>query len=639
MDCADVQDLAGGLQLIVGGIYGVWRTDGALHANETLKAILDDAAAPVLADQPARAAIGVIADFPGQDICETPHMLLACDAELFNLGELAALAGMPRQTRPAVILCALYERFDAEFLHKLRGAFSIIAFNKRERRLFAAVDRFGIHSLVFGNGRGAFLVGSKIGALMRSGEFDRDTDPRAIARYLNFTVNPGPQTIFCSVKRLLPGTFAVVGPDGQQTTTTWWDMRYASDRRADKRALAQQMESVVADAVAACCRPDEPFEQLGAFLSGGTDSSTIAGLMKRIGRGPVKTFSIGFAEERFNELEYARITARHFGTAHHEYMVTAEDCFNSIPSIIRCFDEPFGNSSAIPTYFCARLAREHGVSALLAGDGGDELFGGNERYATDKIFALYGSLPSAVRKVLVEPLLRTVPIQTGIFRRARGYVRRANLPATKRFFSFCLLVDSPAGHVLHEDFIARLGEYDVLDIPSTYYANAPAETHLDRLLYLDVKMTLGDNDLIKVTRMSELAGVRARFPLLDQAVAEFSGTVPAYLKVKGVDKRYLFKLAFRNLLASETITKKKHGFGIPVAFWMKNDKRMREMTRDVMLSARACQRGVFRREYIEELFRLHELDETPYYGDILWTFLALEMWFRNSLDEPKKAAA
>jgi asparagine synthase (glutamine-hydrolysing) len=415
-------------------------------------------------------------------------------------------------------------------------------------------------------------------------------------------------------------------------------VKYTAGSRGDERVLAREMHRVVAESVAAHCPANEEFSRCGAFLSGGTDSSTVTGLMSRLGRGPVKTFSIGFAEERFNELDYARITARHFRTDHHEYLVTADDCMNAIPQVMAQFDEPFGNSSAIPTYFCARLAKEQGVDTLLAGDGGDELFGGNERYATDRIFTIYHDVPAPIRKGLIEPVLRFLP-EMSVFGRAQRYVHRANQSGPERFFSFNPLVENPPGKIFEDEFAARVSARSVIDVPERYYWKGPAYSHLDRLLYVDVKITLGDNDLIKVTRMSELAGVRARFPLLDEAVAEFSGRVPALLKVKGFEKRYLFKLAFRDLLARETTAKKKHGFGIPVAFWMKSDRRMREMSRDILLSRRTYERGILRRSYIEKLFRMHENDETAFYGDTLWTFLALEMWFRRLMDERLTAAA
>jgi asparagine synthase (glutamine-hydrolysing) len=193
--------------------------------------------------------------------------------------------------------------------------------------------------------------------------------------------------------------------------------------------------------------------------------------------------------------------------------------------------------------------------------------------------------------------------------------------------------------VLHPDFLDEVAGYSLLETPTRYYEQAPASDHLDRLLYVDVKMTLGDSDLPKVTQMSELAGIQTRFPFLDRAVAEFSGRVPAGLKVKGFDKRYLFKRAFRNLLPEEIIRKKKHGFGIPVSVWLKTDKKLREMSHDLLFSSRALGRGYFRRDFVEDLIRKHEADDSTYYGDTVWTFLALELWHRQFVDAPVGAAA
>jgi asparagine synthase (glutamine-hydrolysing) len=453
---------------------------------------------------------------------------------------------------------------------------------------------------------------------------------------MNFGVNLAPETTFHHVRRLAPG-HVLIASESTTRIEPYWDMRYeASD--ADENQLAEQLQSVVAESVAAQVKNDD-FNQLGAFLSGGTDSSTVVGMMSRLKRGPVKTFSIGFDEENFNELGYAAITARQFRTNHHTYLVSAADCLEAIPHVVRFFDEPFANSSAMPVYFCARMAAQNGTRTLLGGDGGDELFGGNERYRTDKIFALYQQLPGFLRKGLVEPVLACAPFENGLMGKARRYVRRSNIPPVERFFSYNLLCVHPPREVFCHDFLELLSDYSELEVPSRYYQDAPAHDHLSRLLYIDVKMTLGDSDLPKVTQMSELAGIQTRFPFLDRGVADFSGRIPTGLKVKGLEKRYLFKRAFRNLLPREVITKKKHGFGIPVAFWLKNDRRMREFCRDILFSVRSLDRGYFRREFLDELMRLHELDESSYYGDNVWSFLILELWHRHFVDQPVRTAA
>jgi asparagine synthase (glutamine-hydrolysing) len=355
-------------------------------------------------------------------------------------------------------------------------------------------------------------------------------------------------------------------------------------------------------------------------------------MLTRHAQASVNAFSIGFEEQPFNELGYAEIAARRFGARHHTHLVGPRECFDALPDIVRYFDEPFGNSSAVPTYFCARLAAGAGIRTLLAGDGGDELFGGNERYAVDNVYELYHYIPKWVRKGLMEPVIAAFPIHGGPVARARSYIRRANILGVERMLSFQFLCTHSLSEVFDGDFLKALGPYSVVEVPSGHYSRAAARDHLDRLLYVDMKITLADNDLPKVTCMSELAGIRTRFPFLDRDVAEYSGSIPANLKVRRFNKRYLFKRAFRELLPEEIIRKKKHGFGIPVAIWLKTVPYMREFSRDVLFSARAVERGYFRRSFVEDLFRKHESDDSSYYGDTVWTLLMLELWHRQFVD-------
>lgn len=621
------------------GICGVWRTDRAGRTAETLAAIVGgltgERSARIRQEVDEAGAVGAAARFDTQQVYRGLRAVVACDADLINEDDLRKTAGVDPGRPTAELLEALYERDGIDFVERLRGSFSLVLWDRREERLAAAVDHFGHRRLVYWQDGGGVLVASRIDALVRAG-IPTEVNPLAIANVLNFSANLSPDTIVRGVKRLQPGHILSVSRSGAQVRK-YWDMRYGAGTDASEERLGHELESLLESSVAAHCKRDS-FDDAGAFLSGGTDSSTIVGMMSRLGRGRVKTFSIGFAEQPFNELGYAEIAARHFNADHHTYLVTAGDCFDALPEMIRSFDEPFGNSSAIPTYFCARLAASHGVKTLLAGDGGDELFGGNEWYASDRIFQVYQDLPGLLRKGLVEPILRVLPFENGVVGKARRYVRRSNLPAYDRIMSYHFLCAHPPGDVFAPGFLDALGEYQALDAASRYYREAPAKEHLDRLLYHDLKIVIGDSDLPKVTCMSELAGIRPRFPFLDRTVAEFSGRIPARLKVKGIEKRYLFKKALRKLLPVEIIQKKKHGFGIPVAEWMKTDPRMRELTRDTLLSRRAFERGYFRRDFIEDLFRKHEGDDSSYYGDTLWTFLTLELWHRQAVDEPARIA-
>ena len=623
------------------GICGGWQREGAISG--LLAAVNNGFSFPsgqrYQQETDRNAGVGAAAQYEIQQAYRNDRILLACDAVLYNEDELRGLvdenegdAGAP----VAALLAVLYERFGSDFVARLRGDFSIVLWDIRQKQLLAAVDGFGVKRLVYYQDAGRLLIASRIDALLESGVISREVNPRAIARYLNFSVNLAPETIFQQVQRLLPGTMMLVS-EGRVRIETYWDMRYGAVTDTNEDSLCRKLEAVVEKAVAAHCKNDS-FDTLGAYLSGGTDSSTVTGMMTRTGRGTVRTFSIGFEEQPFNELGYAEIVAKRYQTDHHTYLLGPEECFKVLPDMVRAFDEPFGNSSAIPTYFCGRLAAQNGVKALLAGDGGDELFGGNEWYATDRIFQIYQDVPRALRKGLIEPVLDRLPVKNGIVARARSYVRRSNLPGLERLMSYHFLCAHDAATIFEGDFLRALGGYSVMEGPARYYQQAKAREHLDKVLYSDVKIVLGDSDLPKVTRMSELAGIQSRFPFLDRNVAEFSGCIPAGLKVKGFQKRYLFKRAFRNVLPEEIIKKKKHGFGIPVSIWLKSDARFRELSRDTLLSQRAFERGYFKRDFIEDLFRKHESDDSSYYGDTLWSFLALELWHRQAVDVLARAA-
>ena len=626
------------------GICAVWRKEHGEPVAETLASITRglalDSSERVRQEAADGAGVGVSSRFGTQQIYISGRVLVACDADLINQDELRGLVSGREPSagdKTAALMAALYEQFGTDFVEKLQGGFSLVLWDKVERRLVAAIDGFGIKRLAYYQDHKGLLIATRTDALARSGHIDVDVNPRAIANVLNFTANLGPETVFTKVRRMGTGEM-LIASNGNIRSSRYWDMRYGMPGNTREAHLSRELEAVVEQSVKAHCKSDS-FAEVGAFLSGGTDSSTVVGMMSRMGQGRPKAFSIGFQEQPFNELGYAEIAARKFNAEHYTHLVGPEDCFQALPQMVRYFDEPFANSSAIPTYFCLRLAAEHGIKVLLAGDGGDELFGGNERYAVDKIFAAYENVPRFLRTGLLQPVLNGLGVDAGLLGRARRYIRRASLPPMERFLCFQILVAHSAAEIFESDFLKVLNGYSVLDVPTRHYEQAPARDHLDRLLYVDMKITLADNDLPKVTCMSELAGVESRFPFLDRHVAEFSGRVPARLKVKGFQKRYLFKKAFRNLLPAEIIEKKKHGFGIPVATWIKTDPHIRELARDTLLSSRAFERGYFRRDFIEDLFRKNETEDSSYYGDNLWSFLALELWHRQVVDEPAKVTA
>ena len=269
---------------------------------------------------------------------------------------------------------------------------------------------------------------------------------------------------------------------------------------------------------------------------------------------------------------------------------------------------------------------------MLAGDGGDELFGGNERYSADQIYQVYERIPSFLRSKLIEPLAFGFPKSFKAIGKVQRYIRRANTGHPERYCEWLLLQYFAPDQVLGPEMLPRNGDSDLLAVPRALYESAPAHSVLNRLLFVDAQMTLGDNDLPKVVRTGELAGMSVRFPYLDHRLAEFSGRLPVNLKVRGFEKRYLFKQATRRLLPREVLQKKKHGFGLPIGMWLRSEPRMRGMAEEILLDSRTYQRGYFQRPFIEQLFRLMDEDDKTYFGDLLWLFVMLELWHRRHVE-------
>jgi asparagine synthase (glutamine-hydrolysing) len=413
-------------------------------------------------------------------------------------------------------------------------------------------------------------------------------------------------------------------------TKRYWDLAYSEDMDRDERYWSQELREEMRGAVhrhLSGCAP----EMTGSYLSGGTDSSSVTAFMaERI--KPAKTFSISFPVEGYNEIEFARTIAKQFQTRHQERCLTPEDAATAIPKLISYYDEPFANSSAIASYHCALLARDHGMDTLFAGDGGDELFGGNARYASDKHFGLYNSVPRWMQRGLIEPVANLLPAADGWLSLPRRYIRRAKLPNPKRILSYNFFLNMEAQQIFETDFLGQISDPTSLAIAEGHFRSAHASSDLNRLLYMDVKMTLADNDLRKVSGTAELAGIRVRYPLLDTRLAEFSGRIPAGLKLKGMEKRYIFKQAMKGILPDQVLYKKKHGFGVPLGEWFLKDSKLKSLVQDVLRDSRTQQRGYFRRGFLDGLISSHQQGNAGFYGEIVWYLVALELWHREHFE-------
>ena len=347
---------------------------------------------------------------------------------------------------------------------------------------------------------------------------------------------------------------------------------------------------------------------------------------------PAKSFTIFFNEGQYSEIEFARTTAQHFNTRHYEQCLKPQDALEVIAALNRYYDEPFANSSAIGGFYCAQLARQNGVNTLLAGDGGDELFGGNARYADDKRFSLYRSIPEVLRRALIEPLVSLLPMSDSPISLPRKYVRRANISNPRRIYSYGLFLSEAPEQIFEPGFLELVPSESWMGIAQRHFDTGTNRSELNRLLYMDMKMTLADNDLRKVTGTAELAGVRARFPLLDYRLAELAARIPTKWKLKGFQKRYIFKQAMKGVLPQKVLDKKKHGFGVPVSMWLLEEPRLESFMKDVMTDRKTRQRGIFLPQFVDEVIARHRSDDRKNFGELLWYLLMLELWYREHFE-------
>ncbi len=589
----------------------------------------------------AQACLGAVTlgavGFPGyvtgvaQSTLQRYPVALAFQGSLYNCGELFATEHS--QNSPAQNLLHLYMQEGLELLQRLRGEFTLALWDGARAALYLATDRFRVHPLFYYQDQHRLVFASRMQGIMACPlPLQCTLNPDAIVDVVASSFIPTPKTVFREVQKLPPG-HVLTYHRGETRLVAYWDINFLQTDHAGESALAHKLKTCFAEAVAIRLQHDGESKRLGAFLSGGVDSSTTTGVLTQLIKGPMKTFSIGFAEQRFNEIDYARIVSRAFGTEHHEYFVSAQDTYDVLPSLLEWFDEPYGNASAVPTYFCAKMAREHGVEVLYAGDGGDELFAGNERYATQRCFDYYQLLPTWCRKLLVQPLAFALAdmLRHSLFVKGKKYIQRARVPYPERLSAYGLCETLSLGELLEDDFRATLTrDYNPSGPMHQYYFQAPATSALDRQLYIDLKLAISDNDLFKVTRMTEAAGVAVRFPFLDHRLAEVAATVPATLKMRGTQLRSFFKRAYADLLPLTTRTKPKHGFGLPIPVWLRTDRRLNEMMHDLVLSPTSLQRGYFRKRALETLVTRHQTDTTSFYGTVLWNLMTLELWLRKS---------
>lgn len=550
-------------------------------------------------------------------------------------GLLVALWGQPRLDDPvlaaqaaaqgvAATIATLWAQGAQRTCAQVHGCFTLAILDERSGEALLATDRMGVQPLSWQLAGETLVFASSADALLRHPLTPGVLDHQGLYNYVYFHMVPSPATVYQGQQRLLPGHYLHYR-QGRVEQHAYWRMQFEEDGKRSFGELKDEFLAVLRHSVQEAAGG----RKVGAFLSGGTDSSTIAGMLTQVGGVAADTYSIGFEAQGYDEMEYARIASRHFGTKHHEYYVTPDDVVNAIPQVAAVFDQPFGNASAVPAFYCARLARADGVERMFGGDGGDELFGGNERYAKQHVFELYERVPRLLRKGLLEPAVFNFPggERVRLLRKARSYIEQASVGMPARLETYNLLGRYGPQQVFTDDFLAAADIGNPLATLERNYGRSEARSLINRMLALDLQVTLADNDLPKVMKACELAGVEVAFPFLNDKMVAFSAGLTPQQKLNGTQLRWFFKEALRGFLPDAIITKQKHGFGLPFGVWLQQHPGLQQLAADSLSDLK--QRKVVRGDFIEQLVGTHLKEHAGYHGTMVWVLMMLEQWFRQ----------
>lgn len=520
-----------------------------------------------------------------------------------------------------------YEEYGDDVPNHLRGMFAFALWDERQQKLLLARDRVGKKPLLYSIIGRELVFASEFQAMLRHPGVSREVNEAAISHYLSFLCVPAPLTAFAGVRKLEPGHI-LIWQDGEVEIRRYWSLDFRNKVDITEREGGERVVDLLRDAVRVRLMSDVP---LGAFLSGGIDSSAVVALMSELSSERVKTFSIGFEEQEFNEISHARRVAERFGTDHHEFIVRP-NAVEVLPTLVRHYGEPYADSSAIPTYYLAKMTRQH-VTVALNGDGGDECFAGYERYAAMRIAERYHRLPRLLREQVVEPAIAAIP-EAGSTRSRLGKARRfldvMGRPVGERYLRWTSAISGELkAELCTTEFLARTSETKALGYVQPWFEGNGEIDIVDRALMADTSNYLPNDLLVKVDIASMAVSLEARSPFLDHHVMEFAASLPARYKLRGLTTKYLLKNALKGLLPPENLTRSKMGFGVPIGRWFRRE--LKSFLAETILSERALGRGYFKREAVNHLVEEHT-DGRRDYAHQLWTLLMLELWHQEFID-------
>ena len=550
------------------------------------------------------------------------------NGEIYNFTDLHDFLeskGHRFQTRSDTeVIVHLYEEMGESCFGELRGMFSIAIWDDRKKKLILARDRVGKKPLYYYHDGSKLLFASEIKAILQVPGISRDIDIEALSDYFSFLYVPAPKSIFKHIRKILPGHFLVASADGVRETK-YWDLSFAKTEELSEEKWCEKLSEALHEAVKIRLMSEVP---LGAFLSGGVDSSSVVAMMQKTIGSPVITSSIGFEEKEFNELPYARSVSSYFGTDHHEQMVRP-DAVAVLQKLVWHYDEPFADSSAVPTYYVSKVARQY-VTVALSGDGGDENFAGYRRYYFDqRENYIRNWLPAGVRQPVFGALASLYPKADWapqIFRGKATFQNLARSPIDAYFRSVAACQSELKGELLHGDIQRQLADYDSVNVLREYYNKADTDDLLSKVQYVDIKTYLTDDILAKVDRASMAVSLEVRAPILDHKFMELAARIPSTLKLRGLNGKYIFKKMLEQRLPQAIVRRPKMGFAVPLARWFRGE--LKDMAYDVIVGSKAD--DLLQPNTVARIWAEHQGGFRDRSTE-LWTLLMFRLWQRQFL--------
>ncbi len=526
------------------------------------------------------------------------------------------------------VILHLYEKHGVECVAYLRGMFAFAIWDESDKSLFIARDRVGKKPLLYSHlPSGDLIFGSEFRALLKHPQISNEVDYQAIDNYLSFLCIPAPQTAFKQIRKLEPAHW-LRWKNGEIKIEKYWSPDFSDKLQISEEEAEAETLRILREATKLRMISEVP---LGAFLSGGVDSSIITALMAEVSENPVKTFSIGFEEQDYSELKFARKVAEHIGAEHNEFIIKA-DALDVLPKLVEHYGEPYADSSAIPTYYVAKETRKH-VTVALNGDGGDESFAGYERYAAMNLAEKYQKFPSILRKSLIELPISLIPAPNNFrnrIQRTKRFIKSASLPKDERYFQWMCAFDEEAKQNIYTaSFRQELNGFKSSDLLKKWFTASKNLSIVDATMTTDIMTYLPNDLLVKVDIAAMANSLEARSPLLDQELIEFAARLPEAIKFRASEPKYLLKKIAAKLVPHEVVYRPKMGFGVPISEWLKSS--MQPFLRETLLSSKFEKRGLFRLEAVKLLIEEHIKGEKDN-SNKLWTLLMLEMWFQRFID-------